>query len=50
VTPSQFYPRTDEQNWRKFVILERGSDGPQVRTLDTDRPLADAFSRSAATA
>jgi succinate dehydrogenase/fumarate reductase flavoprotein subunit len=44
------YPRTDEQNWRKFVILERGSDGPQVRTLDTDRPLADAFSRSAATA
>jgi adenylylsulfate reductase subunit A len=44
------YPHTDEQNWRKFVILERGSDGPQVRTLDTDRPLADAFSRSAATA
>jgi adenylylsulfate reductase subunit A len=44
------YPRTDEQNWRKFVIVERGSDGPRVRTLDTNRPLSDAFARSAATA
>lgn len=43
------YPQTDEQNWRKFVIVERGSDGPRVRTLDTSRPLADAFARSAAT-
>ncbi|MBI4195180.1 MAG: FAD-binding protein [Betaproteobacteria bacterium] len=44
------YPKTDEQNWRKFVIVERGSDGPRVRTLSTDRPLADAFARSVQTA
>ena len=43
------YPQTDDQNWRKFVIVERGKDGPAVRTLSTDRPLADAFTRNAAT-
>ena len=43
------YPRTDDQNWRKFVIVERGGDGPAVRTLSTDHPLADAFTRNAAT-
>jgi len=42
------YPKPDEQNWRKFVIVERGADGPQVRTLSTERPLSDAFARSAA--
>jgi adenylylsulfate reductase subunit A len=40
------YPQTDDQNWRKFVIVARGPDGPTVRTLSTDRPLADAFVRS----
>ncbi|HET9663564.1 MAG TPA: hypothetical protein VFP00_04985, partial [Burkholderiales bacterium] len=40
------YPHTDDQNWRKFVIVERGADGPSVRTLPTDRPLADAFART----
>ena len=44
------YPESDEVNWRKFVIVERGADGPQVRTLSTDRPLADAFARSAVAA
>lgn len=44
------YPETDERNWRKFVLVERGSDGPRVRTLSTDRPLSDAFPRSAVTA
>ena len=42
------YPRTDDANWRKFVLVERGGDGPAVRTLSTDRPLSDAFARSAA--
>jgi len=39
------YPKTDDVNWRKFVIVSRGEDGPAVRTLPTDRPLADAFAR-----
>lgn len=43
------YPKTDEQNWRKFVLVERGKDGPVVRTLSTDHALSDAFARSAAT-
>jgi succinate dehydrogenase/fumarate reductase flavoprotein subunit len=42
------YPETDERNWRRFVIVERGRQGPAVRTLPTDRPLADAFGRRAA--
>ena len=41
------YPEADEANWRKFVIVERGANGPLVRTLSTDRPLSDAFARSA---
>ncbi len=44
------FPKPDEQNWRKFVLVERGTDGPATRTLPTDRPLADAFARNAATA
>jgi adenylylsulfate reductase subunit A len=44
------HPEPDEANWRRFVIVERGTDGPVVRTLSTDRPLADAFARSALTA
>lgn len=40
------YPQTDDRNWRKFVIVSRGTDGPAVRTLSTDRPLADAFARA----
>jgi len=44
------YPDTDDRNWRKFVLVERGGDGPIVRTLSTDRPLSDAFARSTAVA
>jgi succinate dehydrogenase/fumarate reductase flavoprotein subunit len=39
------FPQTDDRNWRKFVIVERGSNGPVTRTLSTDRPLSAAFSR-----
>ena len=39
------YPETDELNWRRFVVVERGVTGPAVRTLSTDRPLSDAFAR-----
>jgi adenylylsulfate reductase subunit A len=44
------HPGPDEENWRKFVVVDRGDDGPRVRTLSTSRPLSDAFSRSAVTA
>jgi len=44
------HPEPDEVNWRKFVIVERGKDGPVVRTLSADRSLADAFARSTETA
>jgi adenylylsulfate reductase subunit A len=40
------YPKTDDINWRKFVIVSRGETGPAVQTLSTDRPLADAFGRN----
>jgi adenylylsulfate reductase subunit A len=42
------FPETDERNWRRFVVVERGERGPGVRTLPTDRPLSDAFTRAAA--
>jgi succinate dehydrogenase/fumarate reductase flavoprotein subunit len=44
------HPQTDEANWRKFVLVERGGDGPAVSTLATDQPLAAAFGRSAVAA
>jgi succinate dehydrogenase/fumarate reductase flavoprotein subunit len=43
------FPKTDDKNWRKFVIVERGADGPVVRTQSVDQPLSAAFERSAAT-
>ena len=42
------YPATDEAHWRKFVLVERGKGEPSVRTLDTARPLSDAFARATA--
>ena len=39
------YPETDEENWRKFVLVERGKDGPKVSTLPAEQPLAAAFAR-----
>lgn len=44
------FPKPDEQNWRKFVIVEQGANGPSTRTLSTQRPLADAFARHPVTA
>ncbi|MDP1537940.1 MAG: hypothetical protein Q8L95_12245, partial [Burkholderiales bacterium] len=44
------YPKTDDVNWRKFVIVERGKEGPVTRTLSTDQPLSAAFSRGHAAA
>ena len=44
------YPRTDDKNWRKFVVVERGREGPVTRTLSTDRALSDAFARNMVTA
>lgn len=40
------YPETDDVNWRKFVIVSRGAQGPAVRTLPADQALADAFARN----
>lgn len=44
------YPETDDKNWRKFVVVERGNEGPVTRTLSTDRALSDAFARNLVTA
>jgi adenylylsulfate reductase subunit A len=44
------YPDSDEKNWRKFVVVERGAEGPVTKTVSTDLPLAAAFSRSSAPA
>lgn len=41
------YPETDEENWRKFVLVERGKDGPEISTLPAEQPLANAFVRKA---
>jgi len=39
------YPDTKDPEWRKFVIVQRGDDGPSVSTLDSEKPLSAAFSR-----
>jgi len=44
------HPETDEEHWRKFVLVERGVDGPTTATLDSGRPLADAFAKRHAAA
>jgi adenylylsulfate reductase subunit A len=40
------YPQTDDKNWRKFVVVERGEQGPVTRTLPTSQALSDAFARN----
>jgi adenylylsulfate reductase subunit A len=40
------YPETDEKNWRKFIIVEKGENGPALRMLESSRPLSSAFSRN----
>ncbi len=45
------YPEADNENWRKFVVVEKGPDGqPQVTPLDASQPLAAAFSRRSTSA
>jgi succinate dehydrogenase/fumarate reductase flavoprotein subunit len=40
------HPQPDEQHWRKFVLVSRGDEGPQVQTLSTAHAIADAFARN----
>ncbi|MDH5747943.1 MAG: FAD-binding protein [Rhodospirillales bacterium] len=40
------YPDTDNENWQKFILVDRGKNGPELRTLDCSRPLSDGFSRT----
>ncbi len=40
------HPQPDEQHWRKFVLVSRGSNGPQVDTLSTSHAIAEAFGRN----
>lgn len=40
------YPETDDEHWRKFVLVSQGADGPIVDTLSCDEPLASAFKRT----
>lgn len=42
------HPLSDEARWRKFVLIDRGPNGPVASTLSTDRPLSAAFSRPGA--
>lgn len=44
------YPKPNEERWRRFVLVERGGDGPRVSTLSTSEPLSAAFSRAVAAA
>lgn len=40
------FPAPDNENWRKFLLVEKGSDErPSVRTVDTSEALASAFAR-----
>ncbi|MEJ2291280.1 MAG: FAD-dependent oxidoreductase [Deinococcales bacterium] len=39
------YPETDDVHWRSFVLVDRTADGPGVRTLSAQAPLAAAFPR-----
>ena len=39
------YPQSDDANWRKFIIIEKGEDGPNVSTLAASEPLATKFTR-----
>ncbi|NIW25219.1 MAG: hypothetical protein GWN29_11970, partial [Gammaproteobacteria bacterium] len=39
------YPESDDEHWRKFVLVSQGEDGPNVDTLSCDEPLAAAFDR-----
>lgn len=38
------HPEPDP-NWRRMVVVEKGVTGPQISTVETGRPLSDAFAR-----
>ena len=42
------YPDTDDENWRRFVLVTNGGDRPRVDTLAASEPLAAAFARNSA--
>tara|TARA_B100001142_G_scaffold44427_2_gene40528 strand:- start:383 stop:2113 length:1731 start_codon:yes stop_codon:yes gene_type:complete len=39
------HPESDETNWKKFVIVQKGSKGAETSTLSASEPLAAAFDR-----
>ena len=41
------YPEADDENWRKFAVVEQGPEGrPRVRAVDASQPLASVFARN----
>ena len=40
------YPETDDENWRKFVLVDRGDKGPRTRAVTAERPMAESFDRN----
>ena len=40
------YPDADDENWRRFVVVENGGARPRVDTLPASEPLAAAFARN----
>ena len=43
------HPKSDEKNWKKFVIVQKGLEGVETTTLSASEPLATAFSRKTST-
>ena len=40
------FPESDNENWLKFVVVEKGQDGsPSIRTVDASSPLSSSFAR-----
>ena len=39
------YPDTLDPDWKRFVLVERGNDGPSVSTMSCEQPLSAAFTR-----
>lgn len=41
------FPESDDVNWHRFVVVEKGGDGmPSVRSLDSSLPLSATFERN----
>jgi succinate dehydrogenase/fumarate reductase flavoprotein subunit len=36
------YPDTDNENWRKFILVNKGADGPDLQAYDATKPLAQS--------